>query len=274
MTRFLRLAALVMMPCIVFAQSDKKTEPPHPENMVTRMIRLQHANPQQIRNLLVGTGIGATWDDVLRVIVVSGTSSAVASVEQTVKELDAEMAKVTVSNAELTVYVLGASEENGGPDHIPASLEKTANQIKSAFPYQSYRLLETVIARSRVGEQTHISGTLRPFKDNPDVNEPATYNLQFRLASIATAAGRDLFRIQAFQFQAGFPVRVGALIMDDKLPAGEKTKPRYATTQWQRSPAAIQTDFDISSGQQVVIGKAGVAGNSAVFLIVEAKAVK
>lgn len=268
MNSFLRLAALALLPCLMFAQEKKQAEPPRPENMVTRMIRLQHANPLQVSNILRNTGTSAQWDDVLRVVVVSGTASQVASVEQTVKELDSEMAKVTVSNAELTVYVLGASQENNGASRIPAALEKTADQIKSAFPYPSYRLLETVVARSRVGEQTDIVGTLQPFKDNPEIKDPATYKLHFRLAGITSGTGRDLFHIQGFRFDAGFPIPTGT------LPSGTKPNQPYATTQWQRSPASIQTDFDLSSNQQVVIGKAGVAGNSAVFLIVEAKAVK
>jgi hypothetical protein len=268
MNRFSRLAALALLPCLMFAQENKKAEPPRPANMVTRMIRLQHANPQQVRDLLIGTGTRAQWDDVLRVVVVSGSPSEVASVEQTVKELDSEMAKVTVSNAELTVYVLGASQENSGASHIPASLEKTFDQIKSTFPYQSYRLLETVVARSRIGEQTQISGTLEPFKDNPEIRDPATYKLRFRLAGITSGSGRDLFHIQGFWFDAGFPVRTAT------ISPGDNGKQPHVTTQWQRTAASIQTDFDVSSNQQVVIGKAGVAGNSAVFLIVEAKAVK
>jgi hypothetical protein len=261
------LAVLVLLPCVVCAQEKKQEERPRWENTVTRMIRLEHANPQQVRNLLRGAGAGVYWDDTLRVVVVSGTPSQIASMERTVKDLDAEAAKITISNAELTVYVLGASQD-GDPNRIPASLEKTANQIKSAFPYQSYRVLETVIARSLLGEQTDVSGTLRPFKDNPEINDPATYKLQFRLAGIATGTGRDVFHIQGFRFDAGFPMRTGT------LPAADKAKIPYATVQWQRSPASIATNFDVSSNQQVVIGKAGVAGNNAVFLIVEAKAVK
>lgn len=267
MTRY-SLAVLMLLPCVVCAQEKKQEERPRPENMVTRMIRLEHANPQQVRNLLRGAGAQVLWDDTLRVVVVSGTPSQIASMERTVKDLDAEAAKVTISNAELTVYVLGASQESGDSTQIPASLEKTANQIKSAFPYQSYRVLETVVARSLLGEQTDVSGTLRPFKDNPEINDPATYKVHFRLAGITTGTGRDVFHIQEFRFDAGFPMRTGT------LPAGDKAKVPYATVQWQRSPASIGTNFDVSSNQQVVIGKAGVAGNSAVFLIVEAKAVK
>jgi Bacterial type II/III secretion system short domain len=230
------------------------------------MIRVQHANPKQVRDLLTGSGAKAYWDDQLRVVVVSGTPSEVASLEQTVKELDAEISKTPMLNAEITTYVLGASQEDAGSDQIPPALRKTADEIKAAFPYHSYRLLETVVARSRVGEPTFVSGTLKPFKDNPDLNEPATYSLRFRLASITNGMGRDQFRIEELQFEAGFPLRTG--------PPPSPDKGTYATAQWQRSPARIQTGFDISSNQQIVIGKAGVAGNSAVFLIVEAKAVK
>jgi len=260
MNRFPRLAALALLPCLIFAQDNKNATASRPPNVVTKMIRLQHANPQQVRNLLVGTGAQAYWDDSLRVIVVSGTPSDVTSLEQTVKELDSEMAKVSVSNAELTVYVLGASLEGGDASDIPASLQKSAGQIKAAFPYRSYRLLETVIARCAIGDETSVSGSLRPFRDNaPDQAGIANYRLRFRLSGTDNMPPREVFHIQRFNFAASFPYVVG--------------KPPN-TTQFQQAQAAIQTDFDISSNQQVVIGKAGVAGNSAVFLIVEARAVK
>jgi hypothetical protein len=257
MNRFSRLAALALLPCLIFAQEKKQAEPPRPANVVTKMIRLQHANPQQVRNLLVGAGAAAYWDDTLRVVVVSGTPSEVASLEQTVKDLDSEMAKITVLNAELTVYVLGASQESGAVNHIPASLQKTVGQIKAAFPYQSYRLLETIIARCAIGDENAVSGTLQPFQENQP-SEPS-YTLHFRLSGIDNTPTGALFHIRRFNFGATFPYVIS-------------TAPN--TTQFQQSRASVQTDFDISSGQQVVIGKAGVAGKSAVFLIVEAKAVK
>jgi cell division septum initiation protein DivIVA len=257
MTRYW-LAVLMLLPCLVLAQEKKQAERPRPENMVTRMIHLEHANPQQVRNLLVNTGTRAQWDDVLRVVVFSGSPSEVASVEQTIKQLDAEMAKATVSNAELTVYVLGASQE-GGQNQVPAALQNSADQIKAACPYQSFRLLETAIARCRVGEGTRVSGSLQPFQDNqPSGMGAPSYQIRFNLSGADNVGTREVFRIQDFSFYAGFPYVV-------KAPN---------TTQYQKSEVSIGTNFDISSNQQVVIGKAGVAGNSAVFLIVEAKAVK
>jgi hypothetical protein len=264
MTRY--ALAVLMLPCVLCAQEKKQEERPRPENMVTRMIHLEHADPHQVRNLLAGTGARVQWDDQLRVVVVSGSPSEMVSVEQTVKELDAEMAKVPVSNADFTFYVLGASQEerNGGP--IPANLQRTVDQIKSAFSYPSYQLLETGVARARIGSTTQISGSLQPFRgeDPRLVGRYPSYKIQFLLAGIANSRSKNTFRIQRFYFQASVPVA--------GPPPREGTTP--SMTMNQESSSSIQADFDISSNQQVVIGKAGVAGNNAVFLIVEAKAVK
>jgi hypothetical protein len=253
------LAVLVLLPCVVCAQEKKQEERPRPENMVTRMIRVQHANPHQVRDLLVGAGARAQWDDVLRVVVVSGSPSEVASLEQTVKELDSETAKIGVSNADLTVYVVGGSQEDLGAATIPASLERTVHEIKASFPYRSFRLLETAIARCRVGQGTQVSGSLQAFRDNQPagVNTPH-YELRFRLGGADSVGARETFHVQDFDFYAQFPYAAGAT----------------NSAQFLNSSARIQTSFDVSSNQQVVIGKAGVAGNNAVFLIVEAKAMK
>jgi hypothetical protein len=143
---------------------------------------------------------------------------------------------------------------------LPAFLQKTTDQISAAFPYRSYRLLETIVARCAIGNENSVSGTLQPFLDAQH-NEvgPATYRLHFRLSGIDNGSNGTLFHIQRFNFGSNFPYLVTT------APNGR---------QFQQSQASIETDFDISSGKQVVIGKAGVAGNSAVFLIVEAKAVK
>ena len=267
MNGILRVAVLALLPCVMFAQEKKQAEPPRPENMVTRMIRLQHADPHQVRDLLVGAGARAQWDDQLRVVVVSGSPSEVASLVQTAKELDAEMANVPVSNADFTFYVLGASEEEGNGGPIPSNLQRTVDQIKSAFPYRSYQLLETAVARARIGSMTQIAGTLQPFRSQDPRLEGhiPTYTLWFLLASIENSGSQNTFRIQRFRFEGRVPIAT--------TPPPKGATPS-ATTPAQYLNSSIQADFDISSNQQVVIGKAGVAGNSAVFLIVEAKAVR
>jgi hypothetical protein len=258
MNRVLSVAMMAVLPCFLLAQENKNATQTRPPNVETRMIRLQHADPHQVRDLLAGTGAKAQWDDQLRVVVVSGTPSEVASLEQTVKELDSEMARNPVTNAELTVYVLGASMENTS-NRIPASLQKTVEQIRTSFTYQSYRLLETIVARCAIGDQTSTSGSLQPIQDSqPNEAGLPSYRLQFWLNGINTAGSREVFHIKRFDFSASFHYVM-------KGPN---------TIQTQQSQAGIKTDFDITSNQQVVIGKAGVAGTSAVFVIVEAKAVK
>jgi hypothetical protein len=120
-------------------------------------------------------------------------------------------------------------------------------------------LLETIVARCAIGNENTVSGTLQPFSATENEAGTANYRLHFRLSGIDNGSNGMLFHIRRFNFGASFPYLV--------------TTAQNAR-QFQQSQASIETDFDISSGKQVVIGKAGVAGNSAVFLIVEAKAVK
>lgn len=261
MNRVRGAAIVAVLPCLLLAQENKIATQTRPPNVETRMIRLQHADPHQVRDLLVGAGASAQWDDQLRVVVVSGTPSDVATLEQTAKELDAEMAKVPASNAEFTIYVLGASQDEVAAASLPPALQKTADQIKAAFPYRYYQLLETVVARSRIGEQTSVSGTLQPLghQDQRLAGQYPSYRVQFRLAGISSSGSHDSFRVQGFFFDGRIPVLSG-------------TDPN--ATQVQMVTPSIRTDFDITSNQQVVIGKTGVPGNSAIFVIVEAKAVK
>src|ERR1700745_1273271 len=86
-----------------FMPAEAEAAASRPANVVTHMVRLQHADPVQVYQLLDGTGARVRFDDVLRVVVISGTPSDVASLEQTIKDLDAETQKSVASNIEVTV---------------------------------------------------------------------------------------------------------------------------------------------------------------------------
>lgn len=244
--------ALTLAPLLVFAQKEQS----RPPDVITRMIRLQHADPCVLRGLLEGTGATASCDKVLDVVVVSGTPADVASLEQTVKELDAESARFRSSDVQMTVYIVGASSTADGSSQIPEGLESTVNQLKQLFPYASYQLLETAVTRSRVaaygGQRTSVDGTLQTFHGQTETTSP-TYILVFEITGITGSGSSAIVHISNFSFQGSFPIA------------------RANFTQ--NVPTKISTNMDIASGQKVVVGKAGAAGSNAIFLIVEAKVV-
>ena len=150
--KVLLIVALMFAPLLVKAQNATRSRP---SNVETRLVRLQHADPHKVRDLLVGAGASVSWDDVLRVLVISGTPSDVASLEQTAKQLDADSTEMPSSNVLMNVYVIGATTENvSDAVQIPQDLQPVLTQLKSLFSYASYQVLETALARARVGENT------------------------------------------------------------------------------------------------------------------------
>jgi ABC-type multidrug transport system fused ATPase/permease subunit len=239
----------------VCVKAEEKPTYTRPENVITRMVHLQHADPLNVYQLLSGTGAQARFDEVLRVIVISGTPGDVASLEQTIHELDAEMAKTPNSNnVELTAYVLEGLPEGSADNPTPPALQSTIAQLKAAFPYQSYQSLETIVVRGNIGDNLRSVGALHPFQELKDNHVgPPHYNLEFRLTGISSSNGKLMVHINHLRFSTDFAVPL--------------------QNSYQTQNAVLDTNLDISAGQKVVVGKTGT-GRSSLFLVVECKVVQ
>src|SRR6185312_4814149 len=152
------------------------------------------ADPHKVRDLLTGAGASASWDDALHVLVISGSPSDVASLEQTAKELDAASAQAPSSNVELTIYILGALSNSTDTGAIPKNLQSTVDQLKQLFPYSSFQLLETIFTRGRIGQTSSAQGTLRVFKGQTDTVHP-NYEFHYKLDSITSAQSQQVVHI-------------------------------------------------------------------------------
>jgi hypothetical protein len=232
------------------AQNSTKSRP---ENVVTKLVRLQRADPNKVAYLLRSAGASASYDDALHVLVISGSPSDVASLEQTAKELDAASLQVPSSDVEMTVYVVGASTDPAEAAQIPKTLQSTVDQLKPLFPYSSFQVLETILTRGRIGEQSRVRGTLQPFKSQTDMF-PLTYNLSSDIGGITFSSSPPIVHINRFYFSCNFPVKYS-----DKST---------------NVPTEINTNLDIPAGKKVVVGKAGAGGDHAIFLVVEAAVAK
>lgn len=250
MNKLAWLAIAALLPMTASAQNSTKSRP---VDVVTKLVRLQHADPNKVAYLLRSAGASASYDDALHVLVISGTPSDVASLEQTAKELDAASAQAPSSNVEMTVYVVGASTNPADEAEIPQSLQSTVDQLKPLFPYSAYQLLETVITRTRIGEQSRVQGTLQAFKSQAGMF-PLTYNLNSNIGGITFSSSPPIVNINSFYFNCNFPVKYS-----DKSTS---------------VPMSIGTNLDIPTGKKVVVGKAGAGGDHAIFLVVEAAVAK
>ncbi|MGA8593596.1 MAG: hypothetical protein WB676_02535 [Bryobacteraceae bacterium] len=258
MSKTVLLAVIAMAP-LLFAQGEPNAVQSRPPGAITRMLRVQHADACVVWRLLESTGAKASCDKALNVLVVSGTPTDVGSLEQTAKELDTESARFRSSDVQMTVYVIGASSIAGESSQMPQGLESTVNQLKPLFPYNSYQLLETTVARARVGDQAIVQGTLQRFNGQAEApGLPPTYTLHFTISGVTTSGASAIVHVNNFDFGSNLPY-VG------KSPSGQTYSNSF--------PASVRTNFDLATGQKVVVGKAGAAGSNAIFLIVEAKVV-
>jgi hypothetical protein len=225
-----------------------------PAEIETKLILLKHASASGIARLLNNAGLPVAGDNGLGAIVVRSTPDKIEQVERIVKQLDAEpqpQAQTELTNCDLIIYVLGGTKTSFGEGQLSQGLLPVVKQLKAVFPYQSYRLLETLSQRSRVGASTNLAGILRPFEGS-NSNFPSKYTLTYTLAGISKDRGQWIAQINNFSF-------------------GVDSQFRVDNSSFSRD-VGIKSSFNVKSGQKVVIGNASVTGDESVFLVVEAKA--
>ena len=246
---------MIAFACCAAAQENAATMSKPPE-IESKLILLKHGNAWDIAKLLNTAGLPGAGDNDLRAIVVRSTPDKIEQVERIVKQLDAEtqpQAKTEPVNCDLIIYVLGGTKTPSGEAQIAQGLQPVIKQLKAVFPYQSYRLLETLSQRSRIGASTSLVGILPPFQGS-NSNIPAKYALIYTLGSVSNQHGQWIAQVNKFSFSVNSYFRVDNNSFDRN--------------------AEIKSSFDVKSGQKVVIGNASVTGGEAIFLVVEAKPVE
>ena len=207
---------------------------------VTRIIPVKHQDLDQLERILLPFGAMMVTSRQMRVLTVSGPLHTVQAVEDAVRRLDVPPA--APKNIELTVYLVSASQQATPQDNVPKELEPVTKQLKAAFSYQGFRVLDTVILRARDGRFAMATG---------EVAMPrGTYSVEAESVKVTPNTGGNLIRIDKLRFRTQEP-REGY---------------------WSKGFA---TDIDVHEGQKVVVGKANIDGSSnTLVLIVTAKVVE
>ena len=244
---------MIAFACCAAGQGNTATTSKPPE-IESKLILLKHAKASDVARLLGNAGLPASGDDGLRAIVVRSTPDKIEEVDRIVKQLDAEpqpQAKTEPVNCDLIIYVLGATKASSAEGQLSQGLLPVVKQLKAVFPYQSYRLLETLSQRSRVGASTSLVGILPPF-EGTNSNFPSRYALIYTLGGVSNERGQWIARVDKFSFGVEF---------------------RVDNSSFNRN-AEVKSSFDVKSGQKIAIGNASVTGEEAIFLVVEAKPVE
>ena len=219
MNKWIAVLLLAAMPAI--AQKKEGCEPP--PNAVRKIIQVQNLQASSVAELGRGLGLCVTYDNVGKLVAVSGAGSGVSMLEETLKRLDT---RPRAPQVEFVGYLLRASnaalEEPGTA--VPPALDPVMQQLRSIFPYKSYDLADTMMTRiSATGRYGNASL-------NGRLANRSMYGLEITVSDVQPPPdGRVTFE------------RIGLQIREEGANQGALN---------------ISTSTSIRDGQKVVIGKA------------------
>ena len=239
---------------------------------VTKVIRIRYGIAQKIAELITpGTPATVTADNYSKVIVLKGNPNIVASLEQTIHELDAPGSAPTSyksKDIELVVSVIGGSDKTEllPVGQIPEAMAPVIKQLRAAFPYKSYQLLSSMLLRSREGGKAESAGAMKSLVNIGNYSYPSSYSVGYNEADVSTEENKPTIYLKSFLFKMRYPVVSGSLGKDNTS---------YATTQFQQSDLVIVTDVHLREGQKIVVGKANIDSNDlALFVVLTARLVE
>ena len=238
------------------------SKPPHPEVMERIGSELKGvkkpvaavflgADPNHVANLLSIFNASVRPDSDMHALAVETVPGpTMGAIEEAIQRLDVPSA--ASKNIEITAYLLIGSETAGTePSAMPKELDSVVAQLKNAFAFKSYRLLDTLALRTRVGQAASTNSSGRGAKSGD--NTPLV-RTQFRIASAGIGSDETT-------------IRIDKLILDSNIPV-----PTGVGGQFNMGNVGLQADVDIKQGQKVVIGRVSVA-ESALFLVLTAQVV-
>lgn len=245
-----RLALLALAAALAFAQQPAPVGPaPLAPGETIRVVDVKKGQAQTIQD-----NLGRIFPGISRVgqqLIVRGQPPVVDMIEDAIKKLDVSAPEnQAVPNVELTVQLLLASTKEGTDAKTPIDLESTLRQLRSLFPYKSYRVLDTTILRGRSGQFLEASSSL----------------------SFGTATNGMLqVKVQPTVSPGPAPrsVRMARLELGLRIPI------EVVPNSYQYQPSGINTEMDAKEGQKTVVGKANLVGSEdAIFMVITPKVIE
>ena len=229
------LAAILGLPLLAQPQQQ-------PRERATKLVHLKYVDPQSISTLVSQFGVTVMSNSQMKVMTIEGFPDKLMAAEAAIQQLDVEP-----RNIELVVhFVIGSDQAAPNTPQVPADIRDVIAQLKGAFTYKEYRLLDALTIRTRSGTSAETSGILDSGQNAPRLSLFSIRN---------TTVSEDGKTIRIDRMHAG--VRIPVAIQDAKTS--------YTNT-------GIDQDIDVKEGQKVVVGRSSLDGPSrALFVVLTAK---
>jgi hypothetical protein len=250
MRRVLLVLTLLAVP--LAAQEEKKAEaakPPVPTE--TRVFILKYADPESVARLFGNFIPGIIANSEMHAVAVRGTKIEVEYFADAVAKLDVPSA--AARDLDFTInLVIGSDTDNPTATQYPKDLEPVISQLKGAFAFKNYRLLDVLTLRTRAGKPAQTSSA------GGSVQIGSTTRMvpsQFQIGSVNV--GTD-----------------GSSIHIDRMACSVEAPWEYEPGKINREHLNLKSDLDIKEGQTVVVGRMGINSQQAMFVVLTVKVVQ
>jgi len=245
-----RLAKILMLCCAPLAAQDKPADKPAPPPNQQKLYILKYADPRRVQELLnvFGGNVAMSANTEMRALSVTAPPSVLQAIDEAISKLDIPAA--TPKDFDFTVYlVVGTEAENIGTGGLPKDLDSVVTQLRGAFSFKNYRLLDLLAIRSRAGQpvSTQSEGGMVQFG-----NISRVVNTNFNIRSATLSPDGATIRLERMTCRIIIPV--------------EESPGHYG-----QENLTLDTDLDIKEGQKVVVGRMGMTNQQAMFVVITAK---
>jgi hypothetical protein len=235
----------------VFAQQSM------PEQ-TNKLLTLKNVDPIALAPMFTHWGVTIIPNSQMKTLAITGPADKVAAVELAVKQFD-----VAPKTIELTVYfVVGGDQPTiAGAGAVPQDLRDVITQLKGAFAFKEYKMLDVLTLRTRAGSSADTSGILN------SATPPKLSQFSIRSATVS----EDGTTIRIDRMHAGLRIpftRREGVGADAKGGVNTQRAFEYINS-------GIDQDVDVKEGQKVVVGRSSLEGpQQALFLILTARVIQ
>lgn len=252
-----RLLAVIIFSAVAWAQpqeAKKDQLAPRIVENVRKVVEVKHLSGDRaeravnlVRRFMHPSQVD--YDPVLRTVVMIGPADVVASGEALLRKFDTPGGVRQEAQVQLRLHLIEASPD-GPSGAIPAEVAGAVEQMKKTFAYKGYRLLDTLLLQGRGSGEVGHSGTLAAAAD---IQNRTHYTVSYKQADVLEDSKTVVVRDFRLNLRVPYQTQPGAGIAIQFAETG------------------IKTDFTITEGQKLVIGKVSSStATNAIFVIVTA----
>ena len=212
---------------------------------IQKMFILKYADPESVRALLEAFGAGVRQNAAMRALAVTAPHTTMLAIEEAIARLDVPSG--APRNFDFTVdLVTGTDADNPVSADVPKDLDSVVAQLRGAFPFKNYRLLDVLTLQTRAGTRASTQSSSGVMRFG---SATRTVNSDFAILSASLGADGTTVHLDGLKCQVIFP-------NENQSTMGQ---------------VALQTNIDIKEGQKVVVGRMGMNSQQALFVVLTVK---